>query len=96
MGAPESTEGEKSSTSVKCSINKKSNIEILMIIYGFMGSYWLVLMGSFKKFRTFNFFNCFWLEIDRNLMMADLVSQYEGAHISFLRKFLILLHFLNL
>jgi hypothetical protein len=45
MGAQESTEGEKSPTWVKCSIRKKSNIEILMTIYGFMGSYWLVLMG---------------------------------------------------
>ncbi len=36
--APESTEGEKSSTWIKCSIRRKSNREILMSIYGFMGS----------------------------------------------------------
>ncbi len=64
--APESTEGEKSPTWVKCSVRKKSNIEILMTIYGFVDSYWSVLMGSCEKFRTFNLFHCFWLEIDRN------------------------------
>ncbi len=56
MMAPESTEGEKLPTWVKCSMNKKSNIKILMSIYGLMGSYWVVLMRSCEKFRTFNFF----------------------------------------
>jgi hypothetical protein len=32
--APESTKGEKSPTCFKCLIRKKSNIEILMIMYG--------------------------------------------------------------
>ncbi len=77
-------------------MNKKSNIEVLMTIYGFMRSYWLVLMGSCEKFRTFDFFDCFWLEIDRILMMADLVSVFWGAPTFFLTKFPILLHFLNL
>jgi hypothetical protein len=61
--APESTEGEKSPTWVKCSIHKKSNIEILMIIYGFMGSYWLVLMGFQEKIKK-NFFFTF----ERNIL----------------------------
>ncbi len=74
--APKSTKGEKSPTWVKCSMNEKSNIEALMTIYGFMGSYWLVLMRSCEKFRTFIFFHCFWLEIDRNLMMVDLVESF--------------------
>jgi hypothetical protein len=62
MGSPESTEGEKSPTWVNCSVRKKSNIEILMTIFGFLESYWLFLMGSCEKFRTFNFFHCFWLD----------------------------------
>jgi hypothetical protein len=33
--APESTEGEKSPTEVKCFIRRKSNLDILMTIYGF-------------------------------------------------------------
>jgi hypothetical protein len=74
--APESTEGENSPTWVKCSIHKKSNSEILMTICSFMGSYWIVLMRLQEKYRTFNFFYCFWLEIDRILMMADLVSVF--------------------
>jgi hypothetical protein len=41
-----------------------------MSIYGLMGSYWLVLMGSCERFSTLNFFHCFWLEIDRILMMV--------------------------
>ncbi len=94
--ASESTEGEKSPTQVKCSVRKKSNIEILMSIYGFLGTYWLVLMVPCKKFRTFNFFHCFRLEIHRNLVMTDLVSVFQGAPAFFLRKFLILWHFLNL
>jgi hypothetical protein len=44
-----------------------------------MESYWLVLMLSCEKFRTFNLFRGFWLEIDRNSMMADLLSQIEGV-----------------
>jgi hypothetical protein len=62
MGAPESTEGEKSSTWVKYSIRKKSNIEILMTIYGFMGSYWIVLLGLQEKIRNLNFFIVFGLK----------------------------------
>ncbi len=62
-GSPESNEGEKSPTWVKCLIRKKSNIEVLMIIYGLMGSYyWLVLMGSCEKFRNFIFFIVFGLK----------------------------------
>jgi hypothetical protein len=49
-------EGEKSPTSVKYSIRRKSNIEILMAKYGFMGSYWLLLIRPQEKFRTLNFF----------------------------------------
>jgi hypothetical protein len=47
-----------------------------MSIYGLMGSYWSVLVGSCEKFKTFNFFRGFWIEIDRNLMAADLVSVF--------------------
>ncbi len=50
-----------------------------MNIYGFMGSYWLVLMVSCEKFRNFNFFRGFWLAIDKNLMMADLLLRIEGV-----------------
>ncbi len=89
--APESTEGEKSPTWVKCSVRKKSNIEILMTIYDLLGIQWLVLMGSREKFRTFNFFHYFWLEIDRNFNDDDLVSVFQGAPTFFLRKFFILL-----
>ncbi len=64
--APESTEGEKSPTWVKCLVRKKSNIEILLAVYSFLGSYWLVLMRPCEKFWFFDFFHCFWLEIDRN------------------------------
>ncbi len=53
-------------------------------------------MRSYEKCRTFNFFHCFWLEIERNLVMADLVSLFEGVCTFFLWKYLILLHFLNL
>ncbi len=53
-------------------------------------------MGSYEKCRTFNFFHCFWLEIERNLVMADLVSLFDGVCTFFLWKYLILLHFLNL
>ncbi len=53
-------------------------------------------MGSCEKFKTFNFFHCFWLEKDRNLVMADLVSHFEGMRTFFMWKYLILLHFLNL
>ncbi len=54
--SPESTKDEKSPTWVKSSVRKKSNIEVLMTIHGFMGSYWLVLMGSCEKLRTFSLF----------------------------------------
>jgi hypothetical protein len=37
MEAPESTEGKKSSTWVKCSIRRNSYIKFLMFIYGFLG-----------------------------------------------------------
>jgi hypothetical protein len=37
-----------------------------MTIYSFLDSYWLFLMGSCEKFKTFNFFHYFRLEIDRN------------------------------
>jgi hypothetical protein len=57
---------------------------------------WQLCLRSCKKFRTFNFFHCFWLALDRNLMMADLVSQIEGVRTFFLWNFLILSHFLNL
>jgi hypothetical protein len=53
-------------------------------------------LGSYEKCRTFNFFHCFWLKIERNLVMADLVSLFEGMCTFFLWKYLILLHFLNL
>jgi hypothetical protein len=33
-------------------------------------------MVPYKKFKTLIFFHCFWLEIDRILMMADLVSGF--------------------
>jgi hypothetical protein len=55
-----------------------------MTIYGLKGSYWIVLIRLHDKFRTFKFFHCFWLAIDRNLMMADLVSQIEGVLTFFL------------
>ncbi len=83
MVAPELTEGEKSPTWVKCSVRKKSNIKVLMTIYGFMGSYWLVLMGSCEKFRTINFFHCFWLEIDRILMMTTLSRFFRVRQLFF-------------
>jgi hypothetical protein len=63
MGALESTEGEKSPTWVECLIRKKFNIEILMTIYGLMGSYWLVLMGLQEKIKDLIFLSLFWLEI---------------------------------
>ncbi len=95
--APESTEGEKSPTWVKCFIRRKSNIEVLMTIYGLMGSYWIVLIRLHEKFRTsIFFFYCFWLEIDRNSMMADIDSHFEGVRTFFLWKFPMLSHFLNL
>jgi DNA relaxase NicK len=84
MVAPESIEGEKSPTWVKFSVRRKSNIEVLMNIYSFMGSYWFVLMGSCEKFRTSNFSRGFWLAIHKNLMMADLLSQIEGVRTFFL------------
>ncbi len=45
-------------------------------------------MGSCEKFRTFNFFLCFWLAIVRNLVMADLVSLFEGVCTFFCESFL--------
>ncbi len=89
--APESTEGEKSPTWVKCFIRRKSNIEILLAIYDLMGSYWLVLIRLHEKFRTINFFHNFWLEIDRNSMMADIDSHSEGVLTFFCESFLCLL-----
>jgi hypothetical protein len=68
-------------------VHKKSNIEVLMTIYSFMGS-WLVLMGSCEKFRIFNCFHCFWLAIDRNLMMADLFSVFRARILFFWESFL--------
>ncbi len=56
----------------------------------------MVLIRLHEKFRTFNFFHYFWLEIDRNSMMADIDSHFEGVRTFFLWKFLILSHFLNL
>ncbi len=47
MVAPKLTEGEKSPTWVKCLIRRKSNLEILMSIYGLNG--WLVLTCPGKK-----------------------------------------------
>jgi hypothetical protein len=69
------TEGEKSQTCVKCVNCRKSNIKILMTIYGLMGSYWFILMGSCEKFRSFKFCHGFWIEVIRIFMMADFVSQ---------------------
>ncbi len=94
--APESTEGEKSPTQVKCSIRFKSNNEFFMSIYGFLGSLWVVLMRSCENFRSFNFFHGFWLKIIWILMAADLVSHPEGVCTFFLWKYLILSRFLNL
>ncbi len=57
--APKSTKGEKSLTWVKCLIRRKWNLEILMIIYGFLESYWLVLMGPCEKLMKKNLFQFF-------------------------------------
>jgi hypothetical protein len=67
-----------------------------MSIYDLMGSYWIVLIRLHEKFRTFNFFHCFWHAIDRNLMMADLVSQIEGVCTFFCETFLLYRIFLIL
>jgi hypothetical protein len=45
-------------------------------IYDLMGSYWIVLIRLHEKLRMLIFFRGFWLEIDRILMMADLVSVF--------------------
>jgi hypothetical protein len=49
------------------------------------------LMVPCEKFRNFDFFHGFWIEMIENLIMADLVSQIEGAHTFFLRKYLSLI-----
>jgi hypothetical protein len=45
-------EGVKSPTWVKCSVRKKSNIEVPMSKYGFLGSYWTVLIRPQEIFRN--------------------------------------------
>jgi hypothetical protein len=60
-------------------MNKKSNIEILLAIYGVLGSYWLVLMASCEKFRTFKFFHCFWLEIPGGPKKVSIFDPYYNG-----------------
>ncbi len=71
-------------------------LEILMSIYIFMGSCWLVSTCPFKKIAKKKIISAFRIEISWILMAADLASQIGWVQAFFLRKYLFLSQFLNL
>jgi hypothetical protein len=60
----------------------------------FIGKLMVSSNGIMWKIQDFQFFSLFLLEIDRNSMMADIDSHFEGVLTFFLWKFPILSHFL--
>jgi hypothetical protein len=56
----------------------------------------VIFNSTMWKTHEKNFLSVILIEIIENLMAADLVSVFQCAHAVFLRKFLILLHYLNL